>query len=166
MNPEKTFKTKTGFCHILPDKIILTPNEVIGNDATVPVKNHLPRPFTIYAGISTGLILAAFSCFKEGQNVPAILYLSIGIFLIWKVTRSFNNSAASIIERKQIKSIAFRNTFIWTSRSYFVVHFENEQKKIKQRQIHLPGTFNNGKDEREKALQIMTSAFGEIKIVT
>jgi hypothetical protein len=41
MENEKTFKTKIGFCHILPDKIILTRDGIIGNVTIVMIGNNL-----------------------------------------------------------------------------------------------------------------------------
>jgi len=37
----KTFKTKTGYCHILPDRIVLTRDGVIGNVAKMTVGNNI-----------------------------------------------------------------------------------------------------------------------------
>ena len=55
MESEKTFKTKTGFCHILPDKIILTRDGVVGNVAKVTVGNNITRIllFATYVDIFT-----------------------------------------------------------------------------------------------------------------
>ena len=52
MENEKTFKTKTGFCHILSDKIILTRDGIIGNVAKVTVENNINRVLLIYGGLS------------------------------------------------------------------------------------------------------------------
>jgi hypothetical protein len=43
MESEKIFKTKTGFCHILPDKIVLKRDGVVGNAAKVTVGNNIAR---------------------------------------------------------------------------------------------------------------------------
>lgn len=159
MDTEKIFKTKTGFCHILQDKIVLTRDGVIGNAARITIGTSIIRPLTIYAGISTGLILASLTSFRDGENVPAFLFLGIGILLLLKVLKSFNYSATPIIEIKKVKKIVFKNAISGATRSHFIVHFLNDRGKIKQRLILLPGAFNNGKIETEKALQIMKSEF-------
>ena len=163
MNTEKVFKTKTGFCHILEDKIVLTRDGLIGNIAKVSMGNNIVRPLTIYTGISIGLLFAAYTSFKDGQSVSAILFLCIGILLLFKVFKSLNNSASPIIQRDQIKSIEFKKAISGATRAYFIIKFENENGKIKQRLILLPGTLNNGKVEADNALQIMTTEFGHIK---
>ena len=51
MKTEKIFKTKTGFCHILSDKIILTRDGIIGNVAKVTVGNTINRVLLIYSSV-------------------------------------------------------------------------------------------------------------------
>ena len=67
MENEKTFKTKTGFCHILPNKIILTREGIIGNVAKVTVGKNITRILIIYSGLSTLLLYSAFNSFQKGQ---------------------------------------------------------------------------------------------------
>jgi len=57
MDNKNTFKTKTGFCHILPDKIILTRDGIIGNVAKVTVGNNINRILFIYGGLSAFLFI-------------------------------------------------------------------------------------------------------------
>lgn len=65
MENEKTFKTKTGFCHILPDKIVLSRDGVIGNVAKVTVGNNISRMLLIYGGFSLFLLYSAFNSFQK-----------------------------------------------------------------------------------------------------
>lgn len=80
MENEKTFKTKTGFCHILPDKIILTRDGIIGNVTIVMIGNNLTWIFIIYGGLSAFLLYSAFNSLKKGQ-VPILINYSIVSFL-------------------------------------------------------------------------------------
>ena len=66
MDNEKTFKTKTGYCHILPEKIVLTRDGIIGNLATVTVANNILRILVIYGGLSIGLFYFAFDNYRNG----------------------------------------------------------------------------------------------------
>ena len=43
MEQEKTFKTKTGYCHILPDKIVLTRNNTLGTVTKGIFGNNMAR---------------------------------------------------------------------------------------------------------------------------
>ena len=152
---EKQFKTKTGFCHILPDKIILTRDGIIGNMAKVAVGKSITRVIIIYGGISAFLLYSAFDSFQTGQVPMSIFYLIIGLFLMYGIFASLNNSATPIIERKDITSIKFKKAIFGITRSRFEVLFKDENGKIKKRIIMLPGSLDNGKNETEIAKKIM-----------
>ena len=152
---EKQFKTKTGFCHILPDKIILTRDGIIGNMAKVAVGKSITRVIIIYGGISAFLLYSAFDSFQTGQLPISIFYLIIGLFLMYGIFASFNNSATPIIERKDITSIKLKKAIFGITRSRFEVLFKDENGKIKKRIIMLPGSLDNGKNETEIAKKIM-----------
>jgi len=155
MKNEKTFKTKTGFCHILPNKIILTRDGIIGNVAKVTVGKNITRILIIYGGLSVFLLYSAFNSFQKGQVPISTLYLIVGLFLIYGIFASLNNSATPIIERNKIKSIKFKKATFGITRSRFEILFEEENGKIKKRLIMLPGSMSNGQNETERAIEIM-----------
>ncbi|QXP65135.1 phosphoribosylaminoimidazolesuccinocarboxamide synthase [Polaribacter sp. HaHaR_3_91] len=152
---EKQFNTKTGFCHILPDKIILTRDGIIGNVANVAVGKSITRVFIIYGGIAAFLLFSAFDSFQKGQILISIFSLIVSLFLLYGIFKSINNSATPIIERIDIKSIKFKKAIFGITRSRFEVLFKDEKGKIKKRIIMLPGSMKNGTKETEKAIKIM-----------
>ncbi|MCU0399505.1 MAG: phosphoribosylaminoimidazolesuccinocarboxamide synthase [Algoriphagus sp.] len=156
MDNEKTFITKTGFCHILPDKIVLTRDGIIGNVAKVTVGNNISRILIIYGGLSLGLFYFAFNSYKNGQIAQLILFGLLAIYLVFGIVNSINNSATPIIDRQKIKEVKFKKAIIGLTRSRFEVLFEDEQGRIKKRLIMLPGSLTNGQNETEKAIKIMT----------
>lgn len=162
MDNEKTFKTKTGFCHILPDRIVLTRDGIIGNVAAVTVGNNISRILFIYGGLSVGLFYYAFDYYKSGQIYLPIFFILLGMYLIYGILGSINNSATPIIDKNKIIDIKFKKAFIGLTRPRFEVLFEDEKGKIKKRIIILPGSLTNGQNEIEKALRIMS----EEKIIT
>jgi hypothetical protein len=155
MEIEKKFKTKTGFCHILPDKIILTRDGIIGNVAKVTVGNNISRILIIYSGLSIFLIYSAYNYFQKEQISISVLYGIVGLFLIYAIFASLNNSATPIIERSKIKSVKFKKAAFGITRSRFEILFEENNGKIKKRLIMLPGSMSNGQKETEKARKIM-----------
>lgn len=156
MENEKTFKTKTGFCHILPDKIVLTRDGIIGNVASVTVGNNVSRILIIYGGLAIGLFYFAFDNYKNGQIAQPILFGLLGIYLIYGIANSINNSATPIIDRQKIREVKFKKAIFGLTRSRFEVLFEDEQGNIKKRLIMLPGSLTDGQIETEKAIEIMT----------
>ena len=156
MDNGKTFKTKTGFCHIFPGKIVLTRDGIIGNVSNVTVGNNISRILIIYGGLSIGLLYFAFGTYRNGQIAQPILLGLFGIYLVYGMVNSINNSAAPIIVRQKIKGIKFKKAILGLTRSRFEVLFEDDQGKIKKRLIMLSGSLADGKSETEKAIKIMT----------
>jgi hypothetical protein len=157
METEKTFKTKTGFCHILPDRIVLTRDGIIRNVSKTVIGNGIARILIIYSGLALFMFYNAFTSFQNKQNSSTILFSLLGVFLIYTITKSINNSATPIIERNKIKEAKFINGKTGLTRSRFEIMFEDENGKLKKRLIMLPGSVSDGSNETEKALEIMKS---------
>jgi hypothetical protein len=155
MNSEKTFKTKTGYCHIFPDKIVLSRDGVAGTVAKVIVGNSITRILLIYGLIAAFLLYLAFDSYQDGQATIAVLQVLLSIYLLFSISRSLNNSAEPIIDRGRIQNIRLKKAVPGLTRSYFQVNFSDENGKTKKRLIMLPGSLSNGKEETEKAIQIM-----------
>ena len=163
MDTGNTFRTKTGYCHLTKDKIILTRDGIIGNISKATMGNNIAKPLIIYGLIFLGLFFLAYKGFSEGSKVSATISLVLALLLVVNIIKSFNNSATPVIDREKIRDIEFKNATIGATRAYFIVHFENHKGDLKRRLILLPGSLINGQKETQKALQIMTSEFGEVK---
>ncbi|NOT73582.1 MAG: phosphoribosylaminoimidazolesuccinocarboxamide synthase [Cyclobacteriaceae bacterium] len=154
METEKIFKTKTGYCHVTPDKIILTRDGVIGNISKVAVGNNISRILIIYGALSIGLLYFAYNSYLNGDTTTTIFFGLIGLYLIYGIVKSRNNSATPIIERKDIVNVTYNAGAAGLTRPRFEIEF-NEGGQIKKRLIMLPGTIAGGQNEGEKAVQIM-----------
>ena len=155
MEQEKTFRTKTGFCHILPDKIVLTRDGLIGEISKITVGNSISRILIIYSVLTLGLFYYAFGAYQEENYVQTILYSVLGLALIIGIINSMNNSTAPVIHRHQINEVKFSEGMIGITRSRFVVKFKNDKGQIKKRLIMLPGSMSQGEEETIKVVQIM-----------
>ncbi len=152
---QNIFRTKTGYCHILADRILLTRDGIVGNIGKVTFGNKVSRILIIYAVVSIFLFYFAFEYFKEGKFASTLLNSSLGLYLIYKIKQSLNYSATPIILRDKIKDVKFMNAKFGATRSVFEITFEQSSGKLKKRLILLPGSLNNGAQETEKALEIM-----------
>ena len=155
METEKTFITKTGFCHVLPDKIVLTRDGIIGNVAKVTVGNNISRILLIYSSLSCFLIFAAYDFYLQEQIAKTILFGLIAAYLIYSILNSLNNSATPIIYRDNIKEVKLKKAIPGLTRTRFEIKFEDDNGKIKKRLIMLPGSMSGGTDETEIAIKIM-----------
>jgi hypothetical protein len=152
---ENKFRTKTGYCHILEDRILLTRDSIVGNISEIAVGNNISRILIIYAIISIFLFYFAFEYYREEKSASMVFNVILGLFLVYSIKKSWNNSAASIIQRESIKEVKFMNAKYGATRSVFEIIFEDLDGKLKKRLILLPGSLNNGPEETEKALAIM-----------
>lgn len=151
----KTFRTKTGYCQITDEQIILSRDSVRGEMAKVTVGNSIPRILIIYSIISIALIAASVLGFIKGDYFPATLTLILPIYLIFGIVKSWNNSATPIINRKSIQNVKFIKANKGITRAYFEVFFEIEKGKIKKRLILLPGVLESSQEEIDEAVSIM-----------
>jgi hypothetical protein len=154
METEKTFRTKTGFCHVTKDKIILTRDGVIGNAAKMTIENNMARILIIYGLMSIGLIYFAYGSYVKGDTTTTLFSGLIGLYLIYGIIKSRNNSTTSIIERKEIKKVTYTPGTSGMTRPRFEIEF-NDNGEIKKRLIMLPSILAGGQNEADKAVQIM-----------
>jgi len=155
---EKKFRTKTGYCHILPDKIILSRNGVIGDLADLVVKDNTTGILVLYGVIAAGLLFVAYTNYLSGQNITAIIFGGFGLLLINGIFKSLNFSGTPLIHRSNIQKVVFKKGAFGIFRSRFEVLFKNEDGKIRKRIIMLPGSSSADKHPEKKAMGIMVES--------
>ena len=155
MQNEKIFRTKTGYCHILPDKIVLTRDGVIDNIPEFKSGNRIWKHLLFYLAIAVFLLISAVKGLQNGHIIPSILLIIGALFLIISVLLSLNNSAVPVIERNQIKEVKFKKSLKGITRARFEVFFEDENNYLKKRLILLPGAMFDGDNAAKEALDIM-----------
>ncbi len=155
MESERKFRTKTGYCHILNDKIVLTRDGIIGDISKVTVENNIIQILVMYGLLSAGLIYFAVNNFNNHDYFTAILFILIAVFLIYGIFNSLNNSATSVIYRQSIQRIKFIKGITGLTRARFEVIFTNENGMTKKRLIMLPGSLTGGQTETDIAYKIM-----------
>ena len=108
-----------------------------------------------YGAITVGLFYFGFQAYQNGQILQPILFGLIGLYLIYGIANSLNNSATPIIDRQKIREVRLKKAIKGLTRSRFEVLFEDESGKIKKRLITLPGSLTNEQNETEKSVRIM-----------
>lgn len=156
MNEEmyKSFETKTEFCHVFTDKIVLSRDINKNNISRVVASNKIKRVLIILGLISIFLFYKSYTVFKEKDYVFSLFFLFLGLYYIYNILTSRNSSTTSLIYRNSIKEVVFVKAKPYLTRAYFNVYFSDENNNTKKRLIMLPGSFSNGKSETEKALKI------------
>lgn len=154
MENVKTFKTKTGYCHILTDKIVLSRDGIIGNVSEIVVGNTMAKILIVYAIISVIFIYLGIENLQKGGYTVAVFSLFIGLYLIYGIISSRNNSATPVINRNTIKKVVFKKGIKGITRPRFEVTFLLENK-TKKRLIMLPGSFTGNEQDLNNAIKIM-----------
>lgn len=161
MENDKKFRTKSGYCHILPDKIVLTRDGVVGNVSKVMVGNGIARILIIYALIATVLGYCGYVYLKNERYVSGGIFVLLAVLLVWSILSSLNNSGTPVIARDRIVKIGFIRGISGLTRSRFEVFFRHTNNRVKKRIILMPGSLNGEKEETEKALHL----FREEKLI-
>jgi len=152
---EQKFKTKTGYCHILPDKIVLTRTGVIGDLSEIVVKESSSRILIIYGIIAVGLLCFALMNYLTNHNLTAFIFCGFGLLLINGIVKSLNFSGTPLVHRSDIQQVVFKKGIFGITKSRFEVLFKNENGKIRKRIIMLPGSLMASKESIQQAVQIM-----------
>jgi len=152
---EQKFRTKTGYCHILPDKIIFSRTGVIGNLADIVIKERTSRVLIMYGVIAAGLLFSSYTNYVTGNMPLTIVFGGIGLMLVNGIVRSINFSGTPLINRSDIQSVVFKKGILGISRSRFEVLFKDEKGTLRKRLILLPGTLSTDKETIARARKIM-----------
>ena len=87
MEQENTFRTKSGFCQILSDRIILTRDGAVGKFSEFFVGDKISRILVIYSVIVLFLFFFAFKAFQENKIATFLFNGSFAIYLLFKMQR-------------------------------------------------------------------------------
>lgn len=148
------FKTKTGFGHILSDKIILSKNGQADN-LDVPRKRNPKQNLIIYITLTLFALYTGYESFQKGDVVEPLFMIILASLMLFSIFTNLKTSTDPTIDRNAIEKVVFKKASSLLSTAMFEVHFKDEKGKVKRRLIVLPGTKQNGKEETEKALALM-----------
>jgi len=154
---EYQFRTKTGFCTITPQQIILERQGVRGEVANTVFGSGIHRALAIYTVLGIAALAFGVLLYFQGATVSGVVYSLLGLIFLSNAFTSRNNSAAPVIERSAIQSVEAHPPRPPFTRGYFSVWFmENGRKR--RRLIILPGSFSGGDEEYRKALTVLQEA--------
>lgn len=154
---DNKFKTKTGFCYVLPDRIILTREGLLGKFANA-YSGKGSQKALIVQGVLIGVIIyLGFLQYSRGNFVSIGFYGIIALILSYGFITSWKNSGTPVIDRNKVKEVKFIKGVSGATRDRFEVFFENEEGKIKKRLIILPASLSKGDKEANKALTLFKS---------
>lgn len=155
MQAYRTFKTKTGYCHVTSDMIILCKEKGITELPKETNTKSVAYVLVVYALLGVAMLFFASTYFMNDQLVYALLFALMGFYVLFGTATSINNSTNKVLRRGTIQNVSYKKAIIGIRRAYFEVYFENEEKKVKRRVIMLPGSLFGANVEVKRAVQIM-----------
>lgn len=153
MQFEKIFKTKTGYCHVLPQKIVFTRDGIISNIAESSTGSKVANLFAVYGLIALFLLYQAITSYQTHHAMQATLFGLLSGYLFVGIFRSRNNTTVKVIAREDIQKVKFKKASA-LSRAFFEVYYQDEENRTKKRLILLPGSASEGTGEVERATKI------------
>jgi hypothetical protein len=149
------FRTKLGLCYVMKDRIILVSDAADINPENKVVEKD-GRPILILFG-AIGLVLIGLSInsLLLRFSFSNLIFGATGVYLIVKMILSFKNSATPIIPRSRIKEFKYKKSLPFVTSGYFSIVFLDQYGQTKKSLIVLPGIFDEGSAEGEKAVKIL-----------
>ncbi len=155
-----TFKTATGYCHILHEYILLSANE---NPETVneepPKKTghwgNILRSIVISICFVAGIYGMLINDFYRG----GIMFVIAGLFVAYHI-KQLSFADTTLIRKDRITKIEYKEPIYNVQKPHFLISFLNDNNRVQKRIIPLSNdTFQKDTPDLKEALRIMNVEF-------
>lgn len=162
------FSVKNGYCHVLSDRLVITPSEELSAvERDLDAENG--KRIWILAVSLGAAILCGIGVFYVGNMTPRartgflppeIVFAFAGLASLVSFVFNFRTSFVPVVLRDQIVKVTYYNGFgagqpNMFKRSRIAVHYKDAQGRLWKRTIIMPNRFQNGRVEMRKALTIL-----------
>ena len=151
----KKFRTKTGYCHIMSDRIVFTHRGFLGRLGDLVLEGKIGRLLFIFGSLALLIFYFAFRKYQNDESMWAMLFFIIGLYIVYGVIKSATTSVHPIILRKQIVEVIQVEEVKGISPPGFEVIFKNGAGKTRKRIISVPGRFSKYPDELKTAKKLL-----------
>lgn len=159
MDKDKSFRTKTGYCHVLPEKILFTKNGDIENVLSNKTENKDPALFkVIFAILFLALLYLAYTQYKKEvitltTFIILIILLPVIAFLF---SASLKPNTVNCINRDKIKRVKLYKGLGGMTYSKLFIYYEAENGRQLVKDISLQDPILSGKKGMEHVLKILS----------
>lgn len=154
MNQGKKFKTRTGYGHIMEDRIVFTDTGMFNRLADIALQGEMKRTLLLFGMLDIMVFYFAVMNYQEGEVLWAAVFGLIGCYIIYGIFRGFKLSAHPIIQRDRIKEVHTINPVYGLVPPGLEITFLDNKGRRKKRTVFLAGSLNKHKQEVNKALQL------------
>jgi hypothetical protein len=150
----RAFNTRYGVCHLLPDRIELSRNDLTGKVVAWLYGKGYERLSVLYISLAVVFFLAALFCILIRNYFLTFFFLIFAGLDLYALRLNRGMSFAPVILRENIESVMYYPAVEGVSRAMFTVIYRNGDRKLLRR-ISLPGQYQNGDMIAEEALRMM-----------
>jgi hypothetical protein len=155
METGKKFKTRTGFCHVMDDRIVLTDAGFFNRLADIVVQGEIKRTLALFLFLDILVFYFAYYNYLEGDIFWAGIFALIGLYIVHGIVKGFQLSVHPIIQRDRIREVELIKPIYCLSPPGVEITFLDDKGKRKKRAIFLAGTLKKHKAEVHQALKIL-----------
>ncbi|NND63335.1 MAG: hypothetical protein HKN48_09090 [Flavobacteriaceae bacterium] len=155
MSRTRKFRTKNGFCHVMPDRIVFTHSGFYGRMGDIAGNGRMVRLLVLFGAFTLTAFFFAYLNFLKDQWFWAILFSVIGGYLFYGILNNLNNTIHPIILREAIREVKYVKSNSVFGYPFFEVRFKNAKGKIKRRLITLPRANGKNANDIREAVQLM-----------
>ena len=151
----KSFPTKTGYCHVFPDRIEIERSGWMGSLSGFLFGKGIHRIFGVYLFVMVLLVISLFVVLAIENYLLSIFFFGMIGFYGWSLWKSRDLSAAPVIYRNQIEKVGYHEAIKGVSRAYFTLFYAPKEGQTLRRLVMLPSTLKGGDRIAESAVWIM-----------
>jgi hypothetical protein len=158
IDSQKKFRTTTGFCHILPDKIAFTKDGRQESIDLSPPKDHRSVKFALVYGLIIFLIIGFIVYKYLGQEIDlatTIITISLIVVFLYYIYKVINYQARTYFDRDKIVKVKYISALSSLTHGQFIFSIKSDNGKILNANIILRPKNIYGKQETEDAIKIM-----------
>lgn len=156
MDPNATFRTKTGQCDVTPDELRLLRTGPRGALADTIQGRSRARTLGVYGVLVVCMGVLAANAWRADQPVIALMWFGYAAWIVVSIIRSRDFSMATEIPRTTTTRIDVVRGWKPLTRDRLVVHFTDDGRPAR-RFILLPGVLQGG-SELDRAVTALRDA--------
>ena len=151
----KSFATQTGYCHILPDRVVLNQEPVYG-EAIAPLKPWRGRPLYFPAvALTFALFVFGYLAFRGENQLAAMIAVVVGFLCARYVFRLTFRPQEFVIARDGIFEWKYMAGQPPITKAFFIVKYRSKRGSKRNKVVVLPSFTSRWQDVRDHAMEIL-----------
>lgn len=117
MKSVELFRTKSGYCHVFDDKIILSQNDDTEEALGLIKSESIHKYIVIYFVLAAVLGVVAYFNYVNQKHASAFFLFCLSFFFLFNAIKSIGYSSINILDKKDIKNIIYKKPIVGVTRA-------------------------------------------------